>query len=282
MVDLIGILENKTKMFSLLVFSKDRAAQLDLLLNSIARNTHSIGTVSVLWKASTPEFETAYKILQEERPDVIWIKEFDFKRNVYYMLEWASEYFAFATDDDILYREFNVDGDELEHLFNSHNIACLSMRLGWNCTVQYNYSGEKSVFPRSVIRSGQFYIWDHRYVGRGNFAYKWSVDGHIMSKTSFIPVLNTIEFVGPNEMEGKLSMKMSMGPPNMSGVEHSVIVNTPTNRVQNAAANRAGEVYGKTADELNKLFLQGKRIVYDKIDFSGICGCHQELLLTLE
>lgn len=269
-------------MYDVFVFSRNRAMQLSLLLSSLQKNTSSIKDKWVLYKADDENFQRGYDILKGEFPEIYWVKEFDFKKNTYYILDNLSEYFSFAVDDNILYKEFNISNDELDMLFNDNNVACLSLRLGLNCTVQYNYTGEKSVFPRNIYKARRFLIWDQRSGGRGNFFYKWSVDQHIMRLSTFVDVLKLIDFNGPNAMEGHLSQKMGYGPPNMACLERSVVCNTPLNRVNTAATNRAGEKYGISEYKLNELFLQGKRPQLDKMCFDQINGCHIELPLVIE
>jgi hypothetical protein len=73
---------------------------------------------------------------------------------------------------------------------------------------------------------------------------------------------------------------MNLIPAMMAAFEQSVVINTPLNRVQETCLNRAGETFGQSAEEMNKLYLDGNRLDFKSIDFSNIIGCHQELKIN--
>ena len=61
-------------MISAIVFSKDRALQLDLTLSSIKRNFKQASEVLVIFQTST-EHVQSYQILQKEYPDTHFISQ---------------------------------------------------------------------------------------------------------------------------------------------------------------------------------------------------------------
>ena len=67
----------------------------------------------------------------------------------------------------------------------------------------------------------------------------------------------------------------------MCSFKESVLVNTPINIV-GSSENQSGEFYGMSLKELNDKYIDGKRINIDKMDFSNIVGCHQEVELVFE
>ena len=54
----------------------------------------------------------------------------------------------------------------------------------------------------------------------------------------------------------------------MWAYKESVLVNSPSNVVQEVYQNRKGEEHGISVEELNIAFLSGQEIDYDKIDYS--------------
>ena len=62
----------------------------------------------------------------------------------------------------------------------------------------------------------------------------------------------------------------------MSCPIESVVVNSPINLV-GSSQNSAGLKYGVPLEELNDMFLSGRAIDLDSMDFSNVRGCHQEI-----
>jgi hypothetical protein len=274
-------------MVDAIILSKDRPAQLHLLLQSIEQNFISSGTITVLYKASASDFQIGYDILMDESErfdiGIVFLQETNFSDNIFHILRNTYRHMCFFTDDDIVYQKIVLPDEELDILFDEYQCACLSLRLGHNTTIQYNYTGERSLTPAMTTEACDKYtVWNHNSIPHGNFGYPMSVDGHIFRLDMFTQMLHRITFENPNSMEGRLHTHKKAAPPNMACLRHSAVVNTPLNRVQEICKNRAGEQFGMTAEDLNTQFLEGKRIDFEAIDFSNIVGCHQELELCMK
>jgi hypothetical protein len=90
----------------LLVFSKDRPAQLDLLLRSIREHANRLyASRTVLWRASAPEYEHGYQVCVAENPGWTWWREYAFEQNVRWWLSQTGETCSFLVDDDVFYRD---------------------------------------------------------------------------------------------------------------------------------------------------------------------------------
>lgn len=63
----------------------------------------------------------------------------------------------------------------------------------------------------------------------------------------------------------------------MASFKESVLVNSPSNIVNDTHPNLNGNKFNYTQQELNEKFLRGLNIDLDSIDFSKIIGAHQEL-----
>ena len=98
-------------MINSIIFSKDRAAQLDLLLKSIGKNAKDIFQLKVIYASSEISFEKGYEKLIDKYPEVKWMKESsNFKEDVLSAIDnTESEYTCFFTDDDIVYRKINEE-----------------------------------------------------------------------------------------------------------------------------------------------------------------------------
>jgi len=64
----------------------------------------------------------------------------------------------------------------------------------------------------------------------------------------------------------------------MCSMPHSVVVNTPNNRVQDThTENRSGDEYDYTPQFLLSKYLSGQRIELESLDFSDIKCPHTEI-----
>ena len=131
-------------MFTSIVFSKDRALQLDLTLNSIKSHIpctqyeYPIHRIDVLYTTSK-EHENSYQTLIKEHRDVNFVKQSasiftDIKKLVDTSLD---EHVCFFTDDNIVYRELSLTQEDIKLAFENQ-VSCISLRLGKN-TVMRDY-----------------------------------------------------------------------------------------------------------------------------------------------
>jgi hypothetical protein len=108
-------------MLDLIAFSKDRPAQLDLLLRSMDRFVEDAdrGTVGVVFTASEPAYDDGYALVRAMYPGVRWIDEREargsFKELTLGLLG-AHPYTAFIVDDNVFRAPFSFCGPELRRL----------------------------------------------------------------------------------------------------------------------------------------------------------------------
>ena len=272
-------------MISSVVFSKDRACQLNLLLESINKNGSNLFNVTVIDRASSPSFEDGYNILIKNHTDIHWVKQesppSDFRNIALDTIKNSGEFICFFVDDNIIYRDIGSTTESIRELFeyfeqDTHPLLCLSLRLGANTKIQNEYSGKLCPLPEEVMVVNEKYIiWDWtRLQPHTNFAYPFSVDGHIY-KTEQVLRMLTYDFDTPNGLEGSGEFDVDL-PPFMACFDESVVVNSPVNIV-GSSANSAGKKYGMELEEVIDLFLSGHAIDLDSMDFSDVRGCHQEI-----
>ncbi len=262
-----------------IVFSKDRSAQLQLLLNSIEKKAKNIFELKVIYTSSHERYNKGYEKLIKQYPEVKWIKESSiFKLDVLNAIQNPeSNYTCFFTDDDIIYRKINED-DLIIKLIEDENAFCFSTRLGKNTTRCYAMNAENIINPH--YEDDKFISWnwqDHNF----DFGYPLSVDGHVFRTEEIQKLTKKISFQNPNTYEAGLQAFSDFPRRHMWSYVHSALVNSPSNIVQKVYQNRRGLEYGVSTKELNDAFLSGQEIDFSKIDFSNIIGCHQELELPL-
>ena len=285
---------------SIVIFSKDRAAQLDLCLKSIYKNLESLSQqwrIEVIYTASSEEFEKGYDSLKYDW-DYSWL--YFHQESVYggfkqaletTTKEWG-EYVLFFTDDDIVYRKFEHDFDFLSNAFEQNKeLFCISLRLGTNTFVQDQHRNTMCLIPDSVImQEDTLRSWNWKDESMGcnetNFGYPFSVDGHLFKSKDASWIIANTDYYNPNTLEARAHRTHVMDTEyainisnDMACFKNSYVINTPINRVQETYTNSAGIFFGSPQETLNEKFLQGKRLTLDGMDFSIIIGAHQELKL---
>jgi hypothetical protein len=269
-------------LLNVIIFSKDRAMQLDLLLKSILLN-FNVGDykLNILYKASNDEYNRGYNTIRDLYPQFTYKKEENFKKDLVSLFN-DSEYTVFLTDDDIIYQKFELNKDELHNIFMLTNASCFSLRLGLNtkhCYTMQRLNDLKNFkrheFYHDISLIEPIISWKVED-GTNDYAYPMSLDGHIF-KTDFIKYFSeSIEYANPNILEAMLS-KITKNNMIISSYPNSRLVNNPINRVQNIFHNLSGMIFGYSAEDLNEMFLDDISFDFNKMNFNEITGCHQEI-----
>jgi hypothetical protein len=278
-------------LLNVIVFSKDRAAQLDALLRSIRERVEGWEKRSlwyVVFAASTPEFARGYEIARaEHRSDALQFidersRSNGFKSIVVETMQRQHQangalWFMFLVDDLIFKTSWPLDGGKpMRRLKADPRVLCLSLRM---CRrYDHCYAENRTVKPPFMALFGR---WNWRKAS-GDWGYPMSVDGHIFRYDDIFPLVQQTEFKNPNTFEVELSRNPIKARPLMTCYAESIVVNLPVNRVQNEFRNRAAEKYGVSAEELNASFLAGKRVSLAPIYLlKENRGCHHELPLQM-
>jgi hypothetical protein len=287
-------------MISAIIFSKDRALQLDLLLKSIKKNFDFIDDIRIIYTTSNERYEQSYNQLKfEHRSWAIFTKQEVVNKHLFYYIYEAcclanTKYICFFTDDDVIFQETQENDlrDALK-LFKDPAFSCFSLRMGFNICERQVGENIYHTFPYHVQflkpeTNDSIVMWDRTTVPFGDYwSYFLSVDGHIFRKDDMVTmsqlmhIWTQIEKLkgSPNEFESKLQRFNYEYGSFMGSFTHSRVVNSPNNRVQNDAENRSGDIHNYSADYCNELFLEGNRINLESIDFSNIKSPHTELKL---
>lgn len=261
-----------------IILSKDRPAQLDLLLRSIERNgagqfipwviaRHSDG-----YNAVSDAHQEAYIMFGNENV---------FELDVRHALSECGEFVCFMCDDGILYRpdarnpalNFTTRGLDTD-------LLCVSLRLGENTVRQYP-TDFKQRLPREPPWDGNGAAWEWRNAEH-DFGYPGSIDAHVFRTADVQRMLAARSFPNPTALECALvdgCNELASERPLMACYPHSVYVGNPINRVSLQSGVRYGTRFPVSAEECNRRFLAGERIDLDALDFSGVDGAHTEIEL---
>lgn len=233
-----------------LIFSKNRACQLDLLLRSLRLKVKK-KNLRVLYTCD-PEYKAAYDKVMKLYPNVEFILEEDFRRQVINSI--TDEYLLFLVDDDVMIDSYSEDCPEFLKLQANEDIICLNLRMARN--YDYDFLKDKQV-PIPQFDDGMWKWKNYRH----DWGYPMSASSHIFRKKDILPILETLEF-GGNPIILERSMRGRLDKPLMIGFEKAKFVNILVNRVA-SNIQRTGKFI--PASFLNDKFMAGFIIDLDPI-----------------
>lgn len=267
---------------SAIIVSRDRAAQLDLLLRSVTCNAPDlVDSISVLYCYSNDDFRSAYHQLMNEHPDVDFYAEGHFRDDVTYLVEQADSHVMFLTDDSYFYREM-PELDPCAVLDSEPEVLCFSLRLGQNTGICYPLKGRLQGLP-AFEDVGDYLVWSWMS-GDADFGYPGSLDGHIFRKKDMLSLIQGSEnWWNPNTLEDALMHGVYRSPRmDMACLPRSVLVGIPANRTSvSHPGNRYGERHNVSQEWLNMKYLEGHRIQFPNIHRDAVVGAHQEMGLEM-
>lgn len=261
-----------------IIFSKNRPMQLRSLLESMIHfiDENLINSISVLFTFE-PNHQEGYYKLFSEFPKVKFLKETNFRDQTISLVTQASNHVSFLVDDIIFYKEIKNE------IIPFSGEVCFSLRLGKNC--KYSH-------PANTWYKQPAFTEDQNYISWGwnnseyDFAYPFSLDGHVFSKKEILSILESISFRNPNTLESSMMyFNPFMGnysTMKMRSFKESCLVGLPINRVNNEIPNRFGVEFGINEIELQKLFDEQLKIDWQEMDYSSINGPHKEIQLKFK
>lgn len=276
------------------IFSKDRAAQLDLLLRSMKKHCPGSFKTVVLFTHSNYNHKNGYdKVTRRHRnnyyeKDVQFVKEENFKQDFLQILgehlptptnnSTRSRCVGLFTDDSVFYRDFSINDEEMAEFLIYNSVMSFSTRLGSNILYQNHWE----TTPVTPVRKTPFqfnngskgFIWRVSEASHGeDFGRPISMDGNIHYLEDYVELLEsnkwecvrTLDAIQPRD-----SNVLS------SAFDESVLVNIPANLVYNGKADNYGKYHGYSQDELNNWWLQGNYVDLDNLVSGRVVSSHQE------
>jgi hypothetical protein len=244
---------------NIVVFSRNRASQLDLLLKSLKTTFKEFNNsiVNVIYDFTNMEFYEGYEILKKETFENVKFytdKEFgSFKQTLFNVLDSEKYFTMFLCDDIIFSNNWSISDKEIQILKHNQKIIATSLRL-WE-GIDFCYSINQKTPPPSFDGDN---VWS--WIGlNGDWGYPMSVDGNVFRTEDIMTKIAAVMFSTPNELEAVLAATADQNYPLYVCYRHEPkLFNIPANIVQTKFMNRHANI--KTADNLNYLFLDGKRL----------------------
>jgi hypothetical protein len=260
----------------LIIFSKNRASQLNLLLDSIKDNALFLfDIIHVLYK-SDDYYKTGYDKIKKKFHDVNFYEEKNFRRDIFKLINDDIEATTFMVDDAVVFRKIIANKiDIIKPVVNDYVI--FSLRLGKNCTYSHPANLHYSLGEHEV--NGEYLIFDYTKQQVGDFRYPLSTDGHIFNTKLIKDLLIEIDFNNPNTLEAYLQRFVVANsiPKTIKCFNESKLVSIPANLVNETFMNRHGLEFSMSEKELNYRYISGESIDLNSMDFSNINGPHKEI-----
>lgn len=304
-----------------LVFSRDRALQLDATLRSFQRHVADTRAAElvVLYRATSERHAAQYRELGAAfagRPGLRFVAERAFRADVLRILarglalpparRWTLERLPtrgprrlplrlarallgdapdrpvlFLVDDNLFVRPFDLA--EAGGLLGGRPDALgVSLRLG--CNTRHCYVLDRPQAPPAFQAAGVGWVAYDWTTGEHDFGYPLELSSSLYRSRDLLPLLATLPFANPNQMEARLAEcapHFRARRPTLLCYERSVTFCNPVNRVQEEYPNRAGERFAQPAERLADLYQAGRRVDVGHYDGFVPEACHQEVELVL-
>ena len=287
-----------------IVFSKDRAMQLDAMLSSFFANCidPDLIRIFVLYTVSSGIHAKQYQEIIREYRDkhrMSFVVQNNFQKDVLSLLgmsvkkrkfslkglfgsgsssmAYFPRFVMFMVDDNIFVRKFRLS-EAISALDHEKDTLGFAMQLGEN--INYCYPLDIPIeFPPSIQISDNCikYRWVNAEDGLN---YPLEVSSSIYRTVHMAKILPNLDFLNPNLLEaGMASMAKNFQEtqPYLACYRHSVTFCNPANKVQSTFDNKSGEVSEYQSQNMAQLFSNGYRI--DIQPYQGFLpiSCHQEV-----
>lgn len=246
-------------MIDVIIFSKDRAAQLDLTLSGLKHYFREWREQSytILYTYSSDLHKLAYDRAMILHPEFKWVKETNFQQDTKNIFNSGTKSFvSFLVDDDVWINEMSINTYEFNEFKINSQIACLSPRIAPQ--VNYCYTARLSTPPPKEFINKTTWNWTNSELA-GDWNYPMSIASfHIFKKEDLLNSINNVSFRGPNSFEGScLAPNPPRHRPLMICFENCKVFCGTVNRVQIENSNFHENSHNP--DMLAKIFLMGKR-----------------------
>jgi len=251
---------------NVLIFSKNRACQLDLLLRSIWDNFSMLKhntKLHVLYKADNEEYDKAYlHLIRTLHPhlNAIWKhEEVAFKDEVMRIANRFDEpYILCFVDDDVVIKNINIV--PMLQIFNRNsNINALSLRMGKH--IDYCYAKDQPQRVPDFIQTKERILkWDWTKAEH-DWGYPMSLAGNIYRTEEIVELWRKLPFTSPNYMEGYMAQQApAQTRPYQMTFAFQRVYNVANNLVQTVCNNRHKDAPGDAPALLNDHYLKGYRL----------------------
>lgn len=298
-----------------LLFSKDRAMQVDACLASFFRHVEDevSANMFVVYNASSQRFLRQYEELAcRYRGKALFVLEQGFRSNVLQIIrsvgtsdtsdnvsfgfdtlrrffqprmiptETQGDAVLFLVDDTLFVRPIELAAAQTA-LWMHGDALGFSLRLGRN-TKRCYVLDRRQELPRFENAGERTLKYDWRHAD-GDFGYPFEISSSLYRLPIMSRLVSRLSFTDPNTLESQLALcskRFMRSMPFMLCPENSVAFSAPVNRVQDVYENRSGANPEWSIRRLADRFDEGLRIDIAALDGFIPSSCHQEVELSFE
>lgn len=271
-----------------IMFSKDRAMQLDAALKSFSLHLldPEFVKLKVICAATSELFLKQYKIIQTENPNVDFVFQENFQSDLLSTMKITASllgrfttklgllhrittpYVLFLVDDNIFVHDFRLS-DIMNAMAKETKALGFSLQMGLN--IHYCYPLDIRIqFPTHETVYGDVIKYRWAEAGDG-LNYPLEVSSSVYRWKEIAPLLAGLSFSNPNTLEAQMAANAALfrrSHPELLCYRQSITFCNPVNKVQSVYNNKAGGRQEYSADALARKFENGYRIdirVYQNI-----------------
>ena len=222
-------------MISLLIWTKDRACQLELLLRSLPKGLFF--SVTTLYKTTSNEYQKGYDKLKELYPEYFFINEDTnggLEAQTRALITSSRDTkckICLSTDDTVFYRQPSLTKEEIEQTITS-DVCTFSFRYGLNTVMQNCHTGELQPSLNIYEDKGNYLRWNFDdYYPLSNYGYPFGLDMHVYDADLLFQLINNIRFKNTNQLESGLFNLRHIVPRIICAEKQSSAVNIPCNNM---------------------------------------------------
>ncbi|WP_173179008.1 glycosyltransferase [Desulfosarcina ovata] len=278
--------KNKRNPIVNVIFSKNRALQLNGTIQSFllhCKDAQNID-IKILYTTTSNRHEEQYSKLKKYYPEIQFIKENNFKKDLENIL---SEYLyvMFNVDDNIYIRDFSAF--QIINAFNCHeDILGCTLRLGQNTIIKLHPVHKPLQIPKFKNFNDNLRVYNWTTLKPEGFGYPCELQSAVYRVSDIGNIVKQFPFRNPNTLEAlfdKQKGKFSkLGKKNQLCFAHSVCFSNPINLVQSSWNNWSEGKDIHSIDALAQKFDDGYRIDVERYEPMTPVSSHQvvNLLLT--
>lgn len=273
-------------MISIFIPSKDRPAQLLLLLESLEKNAPGMFYPFIMYNASNQFFANGYEVIKQNRAarKCLWVKEKDNAESLFYSFLEAEAslggLIGLFSDDCIFYRKADINEKQLNHMFKNEDLFALTYRLGENIKIR-DYVEQKPAYIPFFFRIKNKLFWNWEDCDFWDmFGFTVGFDGYIYRAKDLLSLSERSGFdnricfwermICRKFLEKKTTRKLMAAP------IHSNVFVQQVN-VTHEFGHRTNNTFHCSKEDLNQKILDGYKIDLDSMDFSQVNCTHGEL-----
>jgi hypothetical protein len=267
---------------SMLVFSKDRALQLEVMLRTFYQccADAELAEVNIIYATSTERHALQYVAVSEAYPQARFRPERNFREDTIHFARRGS-YLLFAVDDAVFVGRFHLQ-EGVRVLAEHPELIGFSFRLGSNITAHYPTGTAQE--PPSVVPLRAGLLQADWTSSAQYFAYPLEVSSSLFRTADIMPLLEQQPYDHPNTLESMLNgckHAHTTAQPTLAFYEKSVAFCIPLNVVQDRFDNRHATSQNWSVEALAARFARGERLFPNGLIGLVPVSCHQEVPVEL-